>query len=99
MSLQEIISSNENVLVDFYADWCEPCKWVESILTDVLNKFDGRIVLHKLDIDKHAEIARQYHILSVPTLLLFKNAKEIWRMRGFDTVPALTKVFSAFIDA
>lgn len=97
VSFSERILSNHFVLVDFYADWCEPCKWVEPVLNEVLKKFTEKIVLHKLDIDQHADVAREYHVLSVPTLVLFKKGKEVWRMRGFDTAPALTKVFEGFI--
>jgi thioredoxin 1 len=93
----KIVSSSEFVLIDFYADWCEPCKWVEPVLDDVLKNFSGKIILHKIDIDKQPDVARENHILSVPTLMLFKKGEEIWRMRGFDTAPALTKIFSTFI--
>lgn len=90
------ILTNNFVLVDFYADWCEPCKWVEPVLDEVLKKFTGKIVLHKLDIDVYPDVAREYHVMSVPTLVLFKKGTEVWRMRGFDTVPALTKIFDGF---
>lgn len=93
----KIISSNEFVLVDFYAEWCEPCKWVEPVLVDVLKKFSGKILLHKTDIDKQPDIAREYHVMSVPTLVLFKNGNETWRMRGFDTAPVLTRIFQGII--
>ena len=93
----KIISSNEFVLVDFYAEWCEPCKWVEPILENVLKNFSGKILLHKIDIDKQPDMAREYHVMSVPTLLLFKNGKEAWRMRGFDTALALTRIFHGLI--
>ena len=92
MPLSKLLSANEFVLIDFYAVWCEPCKWVEPILEEVINKFSGKIILNKIDIDKQANIAREYHILSVPTLVLLKNGKEVWRMRGFDTAPVLTKI-------
>ena len=98
MALSKTISSKEFVLVDFHAKWCEPCKWVEPILEETISRFDGKINLHKVDIDKHPDVAREYHILSVPTLLLFKNGNEVWRMRGFETAPALTKIFERFIS-
>jgi len=97
MTFQETISSQPFVLVDFFADWCEPCKWVEPILGEVLKNFSEKIFLHKVDIDAQPDIARAQHVLSVPTLVLFKEGNEIWRMRGFDTAPVLTRIFSEFV--
>ena len=72
VSFSEAILSGEFVLVDFYAVWCEPCKWVEPVLDEVLKKFSGKIILHKINIDSHPDVAREHHVLSVPTLILFK---------------------------
>lgn len=77
----------------FSAAWCEPCKWAEPIVDDVLQKMDGRISLRKIDIDANVEMARDHHVMSVPTLVLFKDGKEVWRMRGFDTAPKLERIF------
>ena|SRR5438874_7158228 len=97
MNFSQALQSHPIVLADFVADWCEPCKWAEPVINEVIKKFEGQIVLHKIDIDQQADVARQHHILSVPTLVLFKNGKEVWRMRGFDTAPALIKTVSGFL--
>ena len=97
MNFQSIISSEQPVLVDFYATWCEPCKWVEPVLDEIIKHFSGKIVLHKIDIDLHPEIARQHHILSVPTMVLFRSGEEVWRMRGFDTAPVLKKILVNYL--
>jgi thioredoxin 1 len=97
MSLPNIIDSKGFVLVDFYADWCEPCKWVEPIVDEVIENFQGKIILQKIDIDMQPNIARDRLILSVPTLVLYKNGKEIWRMRGFDTAPVLIKILNGLM--
>jgi len=81
----------------FSAAWCEPCKWADPIVNEVIEKSGGKIALSKIDIDANKEIAKEHHILSVPTLVLFKNDKEVWRMKGFDTVPKLEKVFSEYL--
>jgi len=99
MTFSETILSQPLVLVDFYATWCEPCKWAEPILDVVIEKFSGKLNLHKIDIDEQPDVARDHHVLSVPTLILFKDGSEVWRMRGFDTAPALTKIFSEWITA
>lgn len=86
-------SSDGYVLVDFYADWCEPCKWALPVIEDVLNQLQGKIVLEKIDIDRSPEIAKYFHVMSVPTFVLFHNKEEVWRMRGFDTAPNLFRIF------
>jgi thioredoxin 1 len=91
---QAAISSSPAVLVDFYADWCAPCKMVVPVLEDVVKHFDGKLKLHKVDIDTHPDISKSLTILSVPTLILFKHGKEVWRMRGFDIAPTLVKVIT-----
>ena len=83
-------------LLFFSAEWCEPCKWAEPIVQEVLDGARNQISLTKIDIDANIDAAKQHHIMSVPTLVLFKNGKEVWRMRGFDTAPKLSKIFSEF---
>lgn len=72
------------IMLDFHATWCEPCKWAEPVMEEVLKNFNGRIEMQKVDIDKEPERARSYHILSVPTFVLLKDGQEVWRRRGFD---------------
>lgn len=72
------------ILLDFKADWCEPCKWAEPVVEKVLQHFNGQIILQPKDIDEDPELAKSYHVMSVPTFILLKDEKEIWRMRGFD---------------
>ena len=93
----DILKSEKPVLISFGANWCEPCVWVQPILKEVIEYFQGKIMLHKIDIDEHPETAREYHVLSVPTLVLVKQGKEAWRMRGFDTVSNLIKILEPFI--
>jgi thioredoxin 1 len=92
MNLDAVLQSPSPVLLSFGADWCDPCKWAEPIFNEVIKNFNGRVSLHKIDIDQHPEIARQYHVLSVPTLILVKTGKEAWRMKGFDTVPNMMRI-------
>jgi len=98
--LQEACSSKPSMSVElifFSAEWCEPCKWAEPIVNEVIEKSAGKISLSKIDIDSNVDLAKQHHILSVPTLVLFKEGEEVWRMRGFDTAANLQKVFTAHI--
>ncbi len=81
----------------FSAGWCEPCKWADPIVNEVIENSAGKISLSKIDIDANVAMAQQYIIMSVPTLVLFKEGKEVWRMKGFDTASNLQKIFSDFI--
>ncbi|MBL0103249.1 MAG: thiol reductase thioredoxin [Bacteroidetes bacterium] len=76
-------------LTDYYADWCEPCKWLEPILEELKKHFGDRIIIQKVNIDENAADAAALHILSVPTLILRRDGKEIWRKRGFDIAPKM----------
>ena len=92
MNFEDVLKSPSPVLLSFTAEWCEPCKWAEPIYDEVIKNFKGSMVIHKIDIDQHPEFAREYHVLSVPTIILMKGGKETWRMKGFDTVPNMTKI-------
>jgi thioredoxin 1 len=70
------------ILVDFYADWCGPCRMLTPILEKVSKELEGKATIAKLDIDKAQKVAATYQITSIPTLILFKNGKEIGRLVG-----------------
>ena len=70
------------VIVDFHALWCSPCKMQSPILKEVANELGNRIKVIKIDVDQNSEIAGRYNIQSVPTLIVFKNGKQIWRQSG-----------------
>ena len=91
MEISSLLNTHPLVLLDFHATWCEPCRWAEPIVEEVLKHFQGKIVLHKIDIDEHPSLAKDHHILSVPTFVLYRNGEEVWRMRGFDTVPKMIR--------
>lgn len=77
-SFNEIINQDK-VLVDFYAEWCGPCK----MLTPVLERLGDSFEIVKVDVDKHFDLAKEYGIMSVPTLVIFKNGKVVKQMIGF----------------
>ena len=78
----EIINQDQPVLVDFYAEWCGPCKTMSPILKDVKDSLKERVSIIKIDVDKNQELAAKYQVRGVPTLLLFKNGKQVWRQSG-----------------
>jgi thioredoxin 1 len=77
-----IISDSRPVIVDFHAVWCSPCKVQSPILKEVATELGDRIRIIKIDVDQNSDIARQYNIQSVPTLIVFKTGKLVWRQSG-----------------
>lgn len=81
-SFQNIIDSKTPVLVDFFADWCGPCKMLAPILKQVKDELGENVKIIKIDVDKNQLLASQYQVRGVPTMLLFKNGKQVWRQSG-----------------
>ncbi|WP_417885422.1 thioredoxin [Zunongwangia sp.] len=77
-----IISEEQPVLIDFHASWCEPCKALSPVLKEVKNELGETVKIIKIDIDKNQQLAKKYQVKSVPTLILFKNGKQVWRQSG-----------------
>ncbi|MCX6237472.1 MAG: thioredoxin [Bacteroidia bacterium] len=81
-NFNEIINGNTPVLVDFYADWCAPCKMMAPIMQQVSREMEGKVKVIKVDVDKNEDVARKYQIRSIPTMILFKNGKVMWQGVG-----------------
>lgn len=79
---EDLITSNIPVLVDFFAEWCGPCKAMKPILEELKGIKWEKVRIVKVDVDKHKEIATYYQIQSVPTLMIFKDGKQLWRQSG-----------------
>jgi len=79
---QIALESEIPVLVDFYADWCGPCRTMAPILAELANQFEGQFKVVKVNIENNQQIAEQYNIASIPTLIIFKNGQKIKQMVG-----------------
>jgi thioredoxin 1 len=99
LTLEEFGSSvhqHKLILVDFYATWCEPCKYLDEILQEIEPKIKDNVIIVKADIDEQKELAQHYTIRSVPTLFIFKEGKEVWRMPGFMLAHEMIKKLEEF---
>ena len=81
-SFNKIIDSQTPVLVDFFADWCGPCKMLAPILKQVKEELGDAVKIIKIDVDKNQPLAAKYQVRGVPTMLLFKKGKQVWRQSG-----------------
>lgn len=95
-SFKEQINSPKPVLVDFYAEWCGPCKMMKPILLDVAERMGDNASIIAIDVDKEEELANRFRIQSVPTLIILKNGKQLWRHSGVITSNTLTQLLKEY---
>lgn len=88
----ELINQDKPVLVDFFAEWCGPCKMLAPILKQVKESLGDGVSIIKIDVDKNQALAAKYQVRGVPTLLLFKNGKQVWRQSGVLQKDEITRI-------
>ena len=85
----EVLSSDKPVLVDFFADWCGPCKMQAPIIEEIATEIGDKAKVGKLDVDVNSQTAQKYSVMSIPTLIIFKDGKEVEKMMGVQTKDSL----------
>jgi thioredoxin len=91
---QKVLKSDVPVLVDFWAEWCGPCKAIGPSIEQLATEYDGKAKVYKVDVDKEGDLASKYNVMSIPALLVFKGGKEVDRMVGAAPKPQI----AALID-
>ena len=97
-SFATVIQSDKPVLVDFFAEWCGPCKLMKPILEELRAKMGDQVRIIKVDIDKSPVASSHYNVTSVPTLMLFQKGNILWRQPGVVPAVSLQKIISHFIS-
>ncbi len=97
-SFQELINGDKPVLVDFYAEWCGPCKMMKPILEEVKQQIGEQASVIKVDVDRNPAVASAMNIRGVPTLLIYKNGKVLWRKSGVVAADQLTQLLKQYIN-
>jgi thioredoxin 1 len=98
MTFDKMIQSDKPVLVDFFAEWCGPCKMMAPILKDVKQEIGDMATILKVDVDKNPKAAQQFQVQGVPTLILFKNGKQLWRQSGVMPKAGLIGIIKQFTN-
>jgi thioredoxin 1 len=94
---EEIGAATEPVLVDFWADWCGPCKMVAPILDEITRESEGKLRLAKINIDENLDLARRFDVMSIPTMILFKDGEPQLRIVGAKPKGQLLQELHSFL--
>jgi len=92
---QIVLKAENPVLVDFWATWCKPCQMVAPILEELTKEYSGKLTIAKLDVDQNQQTAQRYRVMSIPTMIIFKQGKPVANIVGFKPKDQLKKQLDA----
>ena len=95
----DVLDAKAPVLVDLWAEWCGPCKMIAPILDEVAGAYDGKLQVAKLNVDDHGDIAGQFNVMSIPTMILFDNGVEKHRIVGAKPKSAMVQELAGFLPS
>jgi len=93
----QVLNSELPVLVDFYADWCGPCQMAIPIIEELAEEYNGKLIIAKINVDKQADLAKRFEVMSIPTMIFFKDGDEIERKTGFGGKDALKQTIDSIL--
>ena len=96
-NFSEILSADQPVLVDFWATWCGPCRMLSPTVDEVAEEYDGRVVVAKCNVDDSDEIAMQYRVRNIPTLIFFKGGQQVDKLVGLVSKKEITDILDKLI--
>ena len=94
---QDVLNASEPVIVDFWAEWCGPCKMIAPVLEEIAEEYDGKLRIVKLNVDDNPQTARRFDVMSIPTLILFQDGQPKKRMVGAKGKNALLADLAEFV--
>ena len=94
-NFNNVISKNKTVLVDFWAEWCGPCRMIGPVIEELANEYEGKAIIGKLDVDSNQESSVKYGVRSIPTILTFKDGEIVDRQVGAVPKKTLTNVIDS----
>lgn len=94
----KVLKSDVPVIVDFWAEWCTPCKMVEPVLHEIAGEYEGQLAVGRVNVDEQADLASKYSIVSIPSLILFKNGEDAAQQVGAAPKETIVQFFEKHLD-
>jgi len=95
---KDVLNGDGTVLVDFYAEWCGPCKMIAPVLEELDNEIKGKAKIFKVDVDKSGDLAQKFEVMGVPTLMIFNDGKAVEKMVGFQPKQELKSKLEKYVQ-
>ncbi len=97
ISFKELIAGETPVLIDFYADWCGPCRAMTPIIKEVADEVGDKVKVIKIDVDKNQDLSNKLNIRGIPTFMVFKNGEAVWRASGMQSAHQLLQIIRKYV--